>query len=52
MIQLAYSMVKVVANVRNKFNTAYFGWIKFAMDSDKILELKRNWIWTEILFDF
>ena len=42
MIPLAYSMVKVVANVRSKFNTAYFGWIKFTMDSDKVLELKKK----------
>jgi ribosomal protein S6 len=42
MIPLAYSMVKVVANVRNKFNTAYFGWVKFTMEADKILELKKK----------
>jgi len=42
MIPLAYAMVKVVANVRNKFNTAYFGWIKFTMDTDKVLELKKK----------
>ena len=41
-IPLAYFMVKVVANVRSKFNTAYFGWVKFTMDSDKILELKKK----------
>lgn len=42
MIPLAYSMVKVISNVRNKFNTAYFGWTKFTMDSDKVLELKKK----------
>ena len=42
MINLAYSMVKVVSNVRSKFNTAYFGWVKFTMDSDKVLELKKK----------
>ncbi|MBI3888434.1 30S ribosomal protein S6 [Candidatus Nomurabacteria bacterium] len=42
MIQLAYKMVKVVSNVRNKWNTAYFGWVKFTMDSDKVLELKKK----------
>jgi ribosomal protein S6 len=41
-IPLAYSMVKVISNVRNKFNTAYFGWVKFAMPADKVLELKKN----------
>jgi ribosomal protein S6 len=42
MIPLAYSMLKVVANVRNKFNTAYFGWVKFNMDTEKVVELKKK----------
>jgi ribosomal protein S6 len=42
MIPLAYTMQKVVANVRSKFNTAYFGWIKFSMDPEKVLELKKK----------
>jgi len=42
MLNLAYPMVKVVANIRNKFKTAYFGWAKFTMDSDKILKLKKR----------
>ncbi len=42
MTNLAYSMVKVTSNMRNKFNTAYFGWIKFIMDSQKVLELKKR----------
>jgi ribosomal protein S6 len=42
MIPLAYTMVKVISNIRNKFSNAYFGWIKFTMDSDKVLELKKK----------
>lgn len=42
MLTLAYPMVKVMANLRHKFKTAYFGWIKFTMDSNKILELKKH----------
>ncbi len=42
MTQLAYTMLKVVSNVRSKFNTAYFGWIKFTMDPEKVLELKKK----------
>jgi len=42
MILLAYAMVKVVANVRNKFSTAYFGWAKFTMKMDSVLELKKK----------
>ncbi|OGI67937.1 hypothetical protein A2738_03765 [Candidatus Nomurabacteria bacterium RIFCSPHIGHO2_01_FULL_42_15] len=42
MINLSYTMSKVISNVRNKFSTAYFGWVKFTMDSQKVLELKKN----------
>ena len=42
MTSLAYSMAKVTSNIKNKFNTAYFGWIKFTMNSQKVLELKKH----------
>lgn len=42
MVPLAYFMTKVLTNVRNKFNTAYFGWIKFSMNAGKVLELKKK----------
>ncbi len=42
MIPLSYTMEKVVTNVRHKFNTAYFGWVKFYMKAPKILELKSK----------
>lgn len=42
MITLAYQMLKVVANVRSKFTTGYFGWIKFEMDPSQVLELKKK----------
>ena len=41
-IALAYTMAKVTSNVRKKYNQAYFGWIKFTMDSQKVLELKAK----------
>lgn len=41
-IPLAYTMAKVIQNVRQKFDNAYFGWIKFYMDSEKVLELKKK----------
>ncbi len=41
-ISLAYTMLKVTNNVRSKYDTAYFGWVKFTMDSDKIVELKKK----------
>lgn len=42
MMPIAYSMEKVVTNVRNKFNTAYFGWVKFYMDAGEVLSLKSK----------
>ncbi|MFA6177833.1 MAG: 30S ribosomal protein S6 [Candidatus Paceibacterota bacterium] len=42
MITLAYPMVKVIANIRNKFKNAYFGWTKFTMDSAEVLKLKKK----------
>ena len=42
MIPLCYPMVKVLKNVRHKFDSAYFGWVKFFMDADKILDLKKK----------
>ncbi len=41
-ITLAYPMTKVISNIRNKFSTAYFGWVKFTMDAQKVLELKKK----------
>ncbi len=42
MINLAYSMQKVIQNVHHNYDTAYFGWIKFFMDPEKVLELKKK----------
>ena len=40
--ELAYTLGKDVQNVRNKFDTAYFGWTKFEMEPEKVLELKKK----------
>ncbi|MBI2627562.1 30S ribosomal protein S6 [Candidatus Nomurabacteria bacterium] len=42
MINLAYSVRKVISNVRSNFNKAYFGWTKFTMNGEQVLELKKN----------
>jgi len=42
MIDLAYPMSKVTTNIRSKFSSAYFGWVKFFMDADKIADLKKK----------
>ena len=41
-ITLAYTMVKVINNIHTKFDSAYFGWVKFTMDPEKVLELKKK----------
>ncbi|MEK7569287.1 MAG: 30S ribosomal protein S6 [Patescibacteria group bacterium] len=41
-IPLAYNMEKILGNTRRKFNSAYFGWVKFALPTDKISEVKQK----------
>jgi ribosomal protein S6 len=41
LINLAYSMTKSVADTKKKFNTAYFGWVKFETKSELIPMLKK-----------
>ncbi len=41
LINLAYSMTKSVADVKKKFNTAYFGWIKFETKSELMPMIKK-----------
>ncbi len=38
---LAYTMLKVVGPLRQKFDTAYFGWIKFEGTSDAIVAVQK-----------
>ncbi|MFH1608405.1 MAG: 30S ribosomal protein S6 [Patescibacteria group bacterium] len=42
MIDLAYTMKKTIQNLKNKFDSAYFSWVKFFMDADKVSELKKK----------
>lgn len=42
MIPLAYTMDKIIQNVRHKFDNAYFGWVKFEMTGDKVEFLKKK----------
>ncbi len=42
LIPLAYTMGKVISNIRHKFDNAYFGWTKFMMDADKVAEFKKT----------
>lgn len=39
---LAYTMSQVSAGKRTKFNTAYFGWVKFEMESTFLPEVKAK----------
>jgi ribosomal protein S6 len=52
MTTLSYTMMKVWNNQRTKFDNAYFGWIKFEIDSEKISELKKKLSLNENLIRF
>lgn len=39
---LAYEIVKEISNKNHKFNNAYFGWIKFEVEAEKIESLKEE----------
>jgi len=39
---LNYSMTKTISGKNQKFETAYFGWIKFEADSDSLVEIKEE----------
>lgn len=41
-IDLAYTMSKMVKNVRNKFEKAYFSWVKFEIDPEKTADIKKK----------
>lgn len=41
-MQLAYTIVKKTQDGTIKHDSAYFGWIKFAVDSSKIAEIKEE----------
>lgn len=38
---LAYQMLKVVGAQRSKFDTGYFGWVKFSATEEAVLEIKK-----------
>jgi ribosomal protein S6 len=42
MRNLTYAMTKPISGKNQKFETAYFGWIKFEADSDSLVEIKEE----------
>ena len=42
LLDLAYSMSKVIDNKRSEFDKAYFGWIKFTASPDNIASIKKS----------
>jgi len=38
---LAYMITKVIGPIRNKYDTAYFGWIKYEASSETAEEIKK-----------
>lgn len=41
MLSLAYPMYKVVSNKKTKFESAYFGWVKFDGDPKGVAKIKK-----------
>ncbi len=39
---ISYEMFKMVDSKKQKYSQAYFGWIKFELDSSKISEIKKS----------
>lgn len=40
--KLAYEMTKMIANKKYKYNEGYFGWIKFQMEPQAAVALKKD----------
>lgn len=38
---LAYTLVKIIGPTRHKYDTAYFGWIKYEMSPDFAMDVKK-----------
>lgn len=41
LIKLAYEMIKEIDNKNVRFNSAYFGWIKFDLSPEDVAEIKK-----------
>ena len=42
LIDLSYSITKMISTVSHKCNAGYFGWIKFELEAEKLSELKKS----------
>jgi ribosomal protein S6 len=42
LIDLAYQMERDIANKKHKFNTGYFGWVKFELAPEKVAVLNEE----------
>ena len=42
LIPLAYTMVATIGNKKYKFNNGYFGWVKFELNQEGVLNLKDS----------
>ena len=41
MTNLAYTITKAISGKNQKFDSAYFGWVKFELNADSISEIKK-----------
>ncbi len=41
MRDLSYEMLRVIKNVNNRFDTGYFGWVKFELDPANLIKAEK-----------
>jgi ribosomal protein S6 len=41
-MKLAYKMVKIIGNKKTRFDSAYFGWVKFEASADSVLKINEE----------
>ncbi len=49
---LAYTIVRTEGGKRHKFNSAYFGWVKFEMSAENISEIEKTFRANENILRF
>jgi ribosomal protein S6 len=41
-MKLAYKIIKVIGNKKTRFDSAYFGWVKFEAGADNVLKINEE----------
>lgn len=41
-MKLAYTMIKIISNKKTRFDSAYFGWVKFEASAENVLKINEE----------